>query len=326
MRCGHYCPLNRTRPPSRGVNRTMKMSATIRKHREFKVVGQRPVRPDGVDKVTGRALYGADATAPGMLVGAVLRSPHPHARIVSLDTGAARALPGVKAVITAADFAAGGGRRRSRRLAQLHGPRSALYDGHPWLPSPRSMRHRAQALERISVRYEVLPHVIDVDRSHATGGTGLHPGVRMRRCPTAFAQRHQLLPVRPRDVDAGLAVRRRGHPSLQHRRRTPGLHRTARLPGVSAARRRCRTLVLRPRGLSWCASTARISWAWRKPDRVTPSEIGGGFGGKTTVFIEPVALALSRKAGRPVKLVMSRTRCFAPPAPPCPPARTSPSA
>ena len=72
--------------------------------REFKVVGTRPPRPDGVDKVTGRALYGADMSAPGMLIGRVLRSPHAHAEILSIDTSAAEALPGVKAVVTSRDF------------------------------------------------------------------------------------------------------------------------------------------------------------------------------------------------------------------------------
>ena len=71
----------------------------------FKVVGTRPLRPDGIDKVTGRALYGADLYAPGMLVGVVLRSPHPHARIKAIDTAKAAALAGVKAVITKDDFA-----------------------------------------------------------------------------------------------------------------------------------------------------------------------------------------------------------------------------
>ena len=71
----------------------------------LKVVGQRPIRPDGADKVTGRANFGADLRLPGMLTGRVKRSPHAHARIVRIDTTAAAALPGVKAIVTAADFA-----------------------------------------------------------------------------------------------------------------------------------------------------------------------------------------------------------------------------
>src|SRR5688572_33295715 len=68
--------------------------------KEFKYVGTRPIRHDGVDKVTGRANYGADFSLPGMLHGVVVRSPHAHARIVSIDTTAAEAVAGVKAVIT----------------------------------------------------------------------------------------------------------------------------------------------------------------------------------------------------------------------------------
>ena len=71
---------------------------------DFKWVGKRTIRPDGVDKVTGRAAFGADFAMPDMLHGKVLRSPHAHARIVSIDTSKAEALTGVKSVITAADF------------------------------------------------------------------------------------------------------------------------------------------------------------------------------------------------------------------------------
>ena len=75
---------------------------------KYKVIGTRPVRPDGIDKVTGRAAYGADIHLPGMLYGRVMRSPHAHAVIKSIDTSKALALPGVKAVVTAADFCAPG--------------------------------------------------------------------------------------------------------------------------------------------------------------------------------------------------------------------------
>src|SRR5947209_10723947 len=72
--------------------------------KKYRVIGTRPVRPDGVDKVTGRAVYGADVQLPRMLHGKVLRSPHAHARIRSIDTSKAAALPGVHAVVTAADL------------------------------------------------------------------------------------------------------------------------------------------------------------------------------------------------------------------------------
>ena len=101
----------------------------LSKTSDFKVVGTRPVRPDGVEKVTGKARFGADAVLPGMLTGMVLRSPHPHARILSIDTSRAEALPGVKAVITSADFAEVGGHIKDRlHNVMAHG--KALYEGH----------------------------------------------------------------------------------------------------------------------------------------------------------------------------------------------------
>src|SRR5215471_9684164 len=71
---------------------------------KYRVIGTRPVRPDGVDKVTGRAVYGADVVLPRMAHGKILRSPHAHARIKRIDTSKAEALPGVLAVMTAADL------------------------------------------------------------------------------------------------------------------------------------------------------------------------------------------------------------------------------
>ena len=100
--------------------------------KRFKWVGTRPIRPDGVPKVTGRALYGADLKLPGMLYGKILRSPHAHARIKSIDTSAAEALPGVKAVMTAADL--------PDAEIRLHRPgacRGELLARHPQHPGAR---------------------------------------------------------------------------------------------------------------------------------------------------------------------------------------------
>ena len=99
---------------------------------KFKVVGTRPLRPDGIDKVTGRARYGADAFAPGQLVGRVLRSPHAHARISKIDTSKAEKLPGVKAVITSADLPdlTNGDSGMYDILVNCMAREKALYDGH----------------------------------------------------------------------------------------------------------------------------------------------------------------------------------------------------
>src|SRR3989304_9532280 len=72
--------------------------------KEYRVIGTRPVRPDGADKLTGRAQFGADIRLPGMLYGRIKRSPHAHAIIKKIDSSRALALPGVKGVITAAAF------------------------------------------------------------------------------------------------------------------------------------------------------------------------------------------------------------------------------
>jgi CO/xanthine dehydrogenase Mo-binding subunit len=71
----------------------------------YRVIGTRPLRPDGVDKVTGKAQFGADIRLSGMLYGRVKRSPHAHARIKRIDVSRAAALPGVRAIVTAADLA-----------------------------------------------------------------------------------------------------------------------------------------------------------------------------------------------------------------------------
>ena len=132
--------------------------------REFKLVGTRPDRPDGLDKVTGRARYGADISAPGMLWGAVVRSPHAHARIVSIDPSKALALDGVKAVVTRADFPEGlTGEDWNLQENTIAGER-ALYDGHAVAAVAATSKLLAEEAARlIAVEYEVLPHVIDVD-------------------------------------------------------------------------------------------------------------------------------------------------------------------
>src|SRR5215475_3199234 len=141
----------------------------------FKWVGTRPVRPDGVPKVTGRALYGSDLAMPGMLAGRVLRSPHAHARIRSIDTAKAAALPGVKAVVTSADFPEQkfeyvGPERVAQNFwhmtRNIMAREKALYEGHAVAAVAAVTKAIAdEALSLIAVDYEILPHVIDVDEA-----------------------------------------------------------------------------------------------------------------------------------------------------------------
>ena len=147
-------------------------------------VGTRPVRPDGVDKVTGRARFGADFSLPNMLVGKVLRSPHAHARIRSIDASKAEALPGVKAVLTSADLPrlpwgfepAGEAMVNYRDMSEnILAHRKALYDGHA-VAAVAAVDHPTadRALELIEVDYEVLPHVIDPVAAMAPDAPVLH--------------------------------------------------------------------------------------------------------------------------------------------------------
>src|SRR6266849_9916709 len=141
----------------------------------FKWVGTRPIRPDGVPKVTGRAMYGADLAMPGMVVGRVLRSPHAHAHVRSIDTSKAAALPGVKAVVTSADFPEQKFEYVGlERVAQnfwhmtrnIMAREKVLYEGHAVAAVAATSKTIAdQALALIEIDYEVLPHVIDVDEA-----------------------------------------------------------------------------------------------------------------------------------------------------------------
>src|SRR5271167_1267864 len=142
-----------------------------------KVVGTRPIRPDGVDKVTGRANFGADMVMPGMLWGRIKRSPHAHARILSINTEKARALPGVRAVITRADFpditperAHIGAAPHNLRDLSLNcmAKGKVLYEGHAVAAvAATSPAVAEEALDLIEVAYEVLPYVMDVEAAMA---------------------------------------------------------------------------------------------------------------------------------------------------------------
>lgn len=281
--------------------------------RAFRIVGTRPDRPDGIDKVTGRARFGADATAPGMLVGKVLRSPHPHARIRSIDTTDAVRAPGVKAVVTRADFVASLEGEQLNVLDHLMAGDKALYEGHAVAAvAATSEKAAVAALERISVDYEVLPHVTDVDEALKPSAPVLHDAIADESVPEGspgnVVGRHEF---GHGDVATGFAE---ADEIVERSFRTEAAHQGYIEPHACLA-----SLGPDGQGELWCCTQghfmvremcAAILGVDHGGLRVTASEIGGGFGGKTTVFIEPVALALSRKAGRPVKMVMTREEVF----------------
>jgi CO/xanthine dehydrogenase Mo-binding subunit len=290
----------------------------------LKVVGTRPVRPDGVDKVTGKATYGADFALPGMLVGRILRSPHAHARIVSIDTRAARALPGVKAVVTAADLPdlaseefEGGESASNLRDVSLNvlARHKVLYEGHAVAAVAATTAAVAdQALDVIVVTYEVLPHVIEVEAAMEPNAPVLHDhmfteGVEPTpTTPSNIAKQNEL---KRGDLAEGWAA---AEVTVEGRYTTAAVHQAYIEPHACLA-----TFTADGQCQVWSASQgqfmvrtlcAKILNLDASNIRVIPAEIGGGFGGKTTVYLEPVALALSRQCGAPVKMVMTREDCF----------------
>jgi xanthine dehydrogenase molybdenum-binding subunit len=165
---------------------------------EYKVVGTRPIRHDGADKVTGKARYGADVNLPGLLYGKVLRSPHAHARIKSLDTSKAEALPGVRAVVTSADLLQPAGRASDLTEGTMHNMRflsnnilagdKVLYKGHAVAAVAAASPHVAeQALSLIEVEYEVLPAVLSADEAMKPDAPLLHERLATMHTPTIRA-------------------------------------------------------------------------------------------------------------------------------------------
>ncbi|KAB2919942.1 MAG: xanthine dehydrogenase family protein molybdopterin-binding subunit [Hyphomicrobiaceae bacterium] len=291
---------------------------------EFQWIGTRPVRPDGVDKVTGRAKFGADLAMPGQLVGKVLRSPHPHARIKSIDASAALALPGVKAVVTRDDFMdqpsefipAGEMMINYRDVVRnVMAREKVLYDGHPVAAvAATSASIARRALKLIKVDYEVLPHVIDVVEAMQPGAPLLHDdmitaGVEPApKTPSNVAKR---IEFGMGDVAAGF---KQADVVIERVFTTKPVHQGYIEPHAciaSVSEDGQAELWVSTQG-HWIVRThcARLlGWDVAKI-RVTAAEIGGGFGGKTVVYLEPVALALARKSGRPVKMVMTREEVF----------------
>ena len=292
---------------------------------KFKVIGTRPIRHDGADKVTGRALYGADFQTAGLLHGKILRSPHAHARIKSIDTSAAEKLPGVRAVVTAKDMPqttgeVNMGEAGAQNVAFLRGnvlaDRKALYRGHAVAAVAAVSPHIAEeAIALIKVEYEVLPAVLTVPEAMKKGAPIVHDDLKM----TEFGQKtkhvnniathfqHKKGDVEKGFKEADVVIEREFTTQTVHQGYIEP-HNVAALWNQDG------------RVLIWCSTqgsffvrnaTAKVLGLPESQIRVTPMEIGGGFGGKINVYLEPVAALLSKKAGhRYVKMVMTRQEVF----------------
>jgi xanthine dehydrogenase molybdenum-binding subunit len=291
----------------------------------LRVVGTRPLRPDGVDKVTGRAAYGADIALPGLLHGRILRSPHAHARIRSIDAREALRLPGVRAVVTARDLPPvddrvkdlGEGAINLRYLSDnILARDKVLYHGHAVAAVAASTPEAAEeALSRISVEYEPLLPVMTVTEALAEDAPLLHEDLHTDRLG-ARDPRPSNLAAHFRhdrgDVEAGL---RAATVVVKRRFRTETVHQGYIEPHATVAHHAADGQVT-----VWSSTQGIFAVRSQVADvlglplasiRVIPTEIGGGFGGKITVYLEPVAVLLSRLSGhQPVRMVMSRTEVF----------------
>jgi CO/xanthine dehydrogenase Mo-binding subunit len=301
----------------------------------FKVIGTTPIRHDATDKVTGQARYGADINMPGLLHGKILRSPHAHAIIKSIDATKALALPGVKSVVTSADLPELSGRPVDVAEGAPLNPRflsnnvlasgKTLYKGHAIAGVAATSVHIAEeALSLIEVDYEVLKPVLDGKEAMEPGSPILHDrlfhseGVFFRAgglkddkdqsAPTNVAS-HFVFEVGNQEQgfnDADVVVEREF--------RTRPVHQGYIEPHSATARwdRDGRVTV-------WGSSqghfairdfTALVLGLPVSQVKVVPMEVGGGFGGKLVIYVEPVAALLSKKTGHPVKITMTRAEVF----------------
>ncbi len=297
---------------------------------DFRVVGTRPIRHDGVDKVTGRARYGADIAMPGLIHGKVLRSPHPHARIRSIDTSKAEALPGVRAVVTAADFPIledqpinyAEIRGSARMLAEnVMARKKALYAGHAVAAVAADSPHEAEeALAHIEVDYEVLPTVLTLDEALKDDAPLLHEGLTTRSISAFLAKGGDTgkpsnisfhIQFKDGDLDAGFAE---ADTMIEREYTTQSVHQGYIEPHASTAwwapDGQITVWTSTQGAFSIRSETALILGLPEGRVKVIPMEIGGGFGGKLDTYLDPVAAELSRKSGRPVKIVMSRREVF----------------
>ncbi|KPK20138.1 MAG: oxidoreductase [Betaproteobacteria bacterium SG8_41] len=292
--------------------------------KELRVVGTRPVRPDGVPKVTGLARFGADYSLPGMLWGRILRSPHAHARIRSIDTSKAQALRGVKAVMTSADlpeqkFEYVGPERVAvnfwHMTRSVMAREKVLFEGHPVAAVAATSKTIAEeALGLIEVDYEVLPHVIDVEDAMKPDAPLLFEDMITRGiepAPDRPSNISKRIELKIGDVEAGFAA---ADEIVESSFKTAPVHQGYIEPQACLAR-----FDTDGQAELWASSqghfviralSARLLGMDIGNLRVYPAEIGGGFGGKNVPYVEPVALVLARKSGHPVKIVLSREEVF----------------
>ncbi len=290
----------------------------------FNQFGKRYRKVDGDEKVTGRAVFGADFTAPGSLFAKIVRSPHAHARILSIDTSEAEAMPGVETVCTAADFPSevsgdvdtGEVEIGIQFLANLiMGRRKALFEGHPVAAVAATDIHIAEeAAKRVKVEYDVLPAVTDPIEAMSPEAPLLHEGLIATSLSGSADQPSNIaghMEGGKGDVEQGFAE---SDVVIERTYKTALVHQGYIEPEAET--------------VHWHADGRMDVWANSQGSfplrqnmsnllgldvskiKVIPLEVGGAFGAKNTPRVTPVAAILSRKSGKPVKIVLNREEVF----------------
>ena len=293
--------------------------------KDYKVIGTRPIRHDGVDKVTGRAIYGADFQMTGLLHGRVLRSPHAHARIISVDTSRAEAHPGVKGIVTARDLPIaedkmanlGEGAINLKYLCDnIFASDKVLYKGHAIAAVAATNPHIAEeACELIDIEYEVLPPILEIRQAMEPDAPLLHGNLKTSSLgetadkPSNVASHLQ---YKKGDIEKGFAE---ADGTIIEREFVTGTVHQGYIEPHNA------TAHFNPDGhlTVWCSTQGAFTVREQLAEilqypiskiKVVPLEIGGGFGGKINVYVKPVAALLAKKTGKPVKVLMNRADVF----------------
>ena len=299
------------------------MVATFEPKTDYKVVGTRPIRHDGYDKVTGRAIYGGDMKLPGLIWGVMVRSPHAHANIKSIDTSAAAAMEGVFAVITGADMPKapsklvdlGEGNINFKWASnKLMADDKVLYRGHPVAAIAATDRYVAEeAARKVVVEYEVLESVTNVVDALKPDAPIILPdmvgddlGEDVTNTNMAAHVRHEFGDVEGAFASAAHTIEREYNMQMVHQGYIEPHNATATWDEEDRIKIWTSTQGAFP-ARTQIAGILQVDVSRVK---VTPTEIGGGFGGKIPVYLEPIAALLAKKSQRPVKMVMERTAVF----------------
>jgi len=293
---------------------------------DYQVVGTRPPRHDAPDKLTGRALFGPDTNLPGMLYGKMVRSPHAHARIRSIDTRRAASFPGVHAVVTAQDlpWTEDTGPKLDESTVNFKylqenmlARERVFYVGHPVAAVAASSNHVAEeAAKLVEVQYDVLPAVTEVRAAMRPDAPLLHEHMitqslsKPSQRPSNVASHFQHVKGDPSQgfARADVIVEREFTTSTVHQGYIEP-HACTAWWGLDGNL----TVWTTTQGaFGMRDQLAKLLDHPMSSIRVVPTEVGGAFGGKLPIyiFLEAVAALLSRKANRPVKMIMTRAEVF----------------